>query len=487
MNFRRKESKLIMKWMMGCLAFLILAGSMSYAEAAGDSICHQHTSGCYENQPMHCKDDTEVTTHNEEFNCATCGRVASARVVVETYSCKYMYLKRELRRTAYCYTCGNVVQAKENSVNPIHTRMGSVCVCGMEESTVVAKVTLTAANSSWTKGDVVLNATVTEPVPGKSLAPYSYRFSGGTGSGNSCTVSSNGTYSVTVTAGNGQQAVASLNVGNIDKEAPQITECYVDKTYPVYDSANIVIKATDSLSGLADGAYSFDGGVSFSASNTIQIKSNGTYKIVVKDKVGNQSAKTLTVTCFEKKPEDKPSTPPDTGNSSQQNKPSVPVVKNGSLTAGGQGQTSQKTSEIKEKEKIKETSGTIKNTQPSMTSKAELTEAEKKKQALIEQLKRSDKKVPMDKIPGMYSSLLRYNAEKEAVPTTLNIVKKRTENAYSNQGKMPENLVKNITINEENIGQDGNFAQVSKGIVGIGVLLCIGMVGFLIVFLVKKQ
>ena len=52
---------------------------------------------------------------------------------------------------------------------------------------------------------------------------------------------------------------------------------------------------------------------------------------------------------------------------------------------------------------------------------------------------------------------------------------------------MPENLVKNITLNEENIGQDGNFAQVSKGIVGIGVLLCIGMVGFLIVFLVKKQ
>ena len=119
------------------VVLVMFSGSPIMAVAAEANICHKHTGSCYENQPIHCQDDTEITTFNQDFNCATCGRVASARVVVETYSCKYMYLKRELRRMAYCYTCNSVVQHEEKSVSAIHTRLADVCVCGMEESTVI--------------------------------------------------------------------------------------------------------------------------------------------------------------------------------------------------------------------------------------------------------------------------------------------------------------------------------------------------------------
>lgn len=466
------------------VVLVMFFGSPIMAVAAEANICHKHTGSCYENQPIHCQDDTEITTFNQDFNCATCGRVASARVVVETYSCKYMYLKRELRRMAYCYTCNSVVQHEEKSVSAIHTRLADVCVCGMEESTVIAKVNLSVASSGWTKDNVILKAVVTEPVTGQSLAPYTYTFSGGTANGSSCTVSANGTYSVTVTGNNGQQTTTSVVVNTIDKEAPKITKCYVDKEYPEYESANIVVEASDSLSGLASKAYSFDGGKTYGTSNKLSVTANGTYQIAVKDAVGNCSTKTLTVTCFEKKPEVEPTVKPEVKPSEDTN--TTP----GQNEAGGNESQPSKTGT--EKENIPKESISLdvqKAPAADVTEKEE--EPEKTKEdayaLLKEKLENSAYRVPLQKIPGVYSSFMKYSAEKNAVPMTLNVVTKDTENAYGSNVKAGENLVKSITIEEKNSGSDGSFAQVSKGVVAAGVLLCIGMVGFLIVFLVKKQ
>ena len=78
-------------------------------------------------------------------------------------------------------------------------------------------------------------------------------------------------------------------------------------------------------------------------------------------------------------------------------------------------------------------------------------------------------------IPGIHSSFMKYNAEKSAVPTTLNILSEREEVQYENYYQDEANVMKNNTMN-------GNEAQVSKMVVWIGVLLCIGMLGFLILF-----
>ena len=80
-----------------------------------------------------------------------------------------------------------------------------------------------------------------------------------------------------------------------------------------------------------------------------------------------------------------------------------------------------------------------------------------------------------EEIPGIHSSLLKYNAEKNAVPATLNILSEREETYYDNYYQNNDKLVKNDTKNK-------NVAQVSKMVVWIAVLVCIGMLVFLILF-----
>ena len=93
----------------------------------------------------------------------------------------------------------------------------------------------------------------------------------------------------------------------------------------------------------------------------------------------------------------------------------------------------------------------------------------------------------MEKIPGVHSSLMQYSAEKDSVPTLLGKTAVEGKSAYSKKDTETENLVKNNTLEEENVGENVSFAQVSKGVVAGGVLLCIGMTIFLGVFLVKKM
>lgn len=90
-------------------------------------------------------------------------------------------------------------------------------------------------------------------------------------------------------------------------------------------------------------------------------------------------------------------------------------------------------------------------------------------------------------IPGIYSSVLRTNAEKNAVPTTLNVVSRDVSEPYNNNLQNKEKLVKNSIINEENEELNGNVAQVARIVVGLGILLCIGMGEFLMFLLVKNQ
>lgn len=470
----RKEISLIWKlavsFLICCLIMLVLPMKARAAEA---TICHQHTSDCYQQKAVTCSDKNVVTTHNEEFNCATCGRISSARVVVETYTCEYSDYQREYRRIAYCYGCGGIVQNKQTSAVPTHVRIARVCVCPMTEETVIAKVNFTASTSVWTNEDVVLSAAVTEPASGQSLAPYTYGFSGDDVGNGSWSVGENGSYSVTVTASNGQQTTASLQVNNIDKENPKITECYVDKSYPEYSSANLIVVAEDGLSGLAEKPYSFDGGKTFVGSNSYPVFANGNYTVYVKDCAGNCSTQTIGVTCFAAKTEfTKPSANTSISDGKTQNGVAGVDNSTGSTITGKASGTKQSQEETTQHSE--------------MSTEKEIAE-EERRALMKEKLEQCDSHVSLNEIPGVYSSLMKQNAEKNAVPMTLNVVNEKNETAYSNTGALEENLVKNISINGEKEQPYGTFAQVSKGIVAIGVLLCIGMMGFLIVFLVKKQ
>ena len=469
MNFKNKKIRffresIVLGMLLFSLSFLV-NGTEAYAAEA--VICHEHENRCYEQRQIKCEDRYDISHFYQDMYCEGCQKISSVIVFVETYICDYYGSYREFRRTGHCCNCPTVVFLQEKSESSSHGRPDKVCICGMNTDTVIAKADFNASTTEWTNGDVTLNVAVSEPISGISNAPYTYAFSGGTANGTSCSVSENGTYSVVVTASNGKQMTATLQVGNIDKSAPQIVRCEVDKEYPEYTAANIVLEGTDEGSGLADNAFSFDGGKTFVASGCYPITANGTYSVVVKDKAGNYSSKNLTVSCFAKKQEQ---------SSSSQKPQDVETV-----------QPTESVRPAKTTDTVSD-----ENVKKSQTSKVQTKKEEDGRNSeayvsLKKKMEQSDSKVPLEKIPGIYSSLMRTNAEKNAVPMTLNVVNEKNSNSYSMKPDKTENIVKNISLEETKNGSGGTFAQVTKITVMSGVLLCIGMLAFLVIFLVKKQ
>ncbi len=477
--------KLVCMFMLGTL----MTGFFSIkACAAGDTICHEHQKSCYTTKIVWCDDTKTVSVAEQVFWCNTCGRDAAAKVMIEHYVCAHTGQQRELRRTAVCYSCSNIVYTSQTGETINHYRWGEVCICNMTENTVLAKLGLSLSSSQWTKDNVTLKAVVSQPTNGQSLAPYTYSVSPSVAGGDgNYTITQNGTYTVTVAAANGKTMTAGITVSNIDKQAPIISKCYVNKEYPEYEEADIVIEASDTLSGLAPGAYSFDGGISYGSASTLKIKSNGTYKICVRDKVGNVSVRELKVTCFEKKPEPvKPETTEKPSQSTTQTPATntvtavKPVASTGTVAEKNAGTEAEGEEKSEVKGKVDKENGEPQDDEEAMLRKQLLMKEDSTDLSL-------DGSLSMEDIPGVYSSFWRYKAEGNAVPMTLNVISRENETAFSGGKRETENLVKNFPTDMEKQGANGDFAQVSKAVVAGGVLLCIGMVGFLILLLVKKR
>lgn len=433
-------------------SILIIVSTKSYA--AEGNFLHKHTEKCYEKKMIQCTDKKEIDVFNQEFWCDTCKRTTSARVVVENYVCQYEYSFREERRYAYCYTCGQVVHHTESNGEAVHNRLADVCVCNMTEESVIAKVSVTADKTDWTNQNVYLTANIQE-MGLESIAPFTIQFSGGTQENNRCLVGNNGTYNVTVKAGNGQSVTVSYKVGNIDKTAPKITECYVDKKYPEYQSASIKVAGEDALSGLADKPYSFDGGKTYVAENSYKITQNGTYQICLKDKAGNVSTKKLIVSCFAVKEEKNDSVKNDT-----QTVNKTPTIQNVKKNQD------EKVSENKKQVEVFDT---------------EETEKASQKEQLIKKLEKQS--VPLEKIPGVYSSVMRCQAEKLAVP----VIAHTTKKTDSVQSEIKEANDMTNYVNVVSAEKPQTLSKISKWVVAAGVFACVCMSGVVIMLFTKRM
>lgn len=168
-------------------------------------------------------------------------------------------------------------------------------------------VSLSAAGG-WTRGNVEIVAEAKDGIPAgtnpdvsggdatgsigiSGLALQAYSWDGGnTWTGNSqITVSDNGSYSVIVRDNAGNTAHAEITVSCIDRSAPVITE--VDRQYEEWrqseESMEITVHASDTQSGLAAAAYSFDGGNTWTDNNCYIVTEEGSITIAVRDMLGN--------------------------------------------------------------------------------------------------------------------------------------------------------------------------------------------------------
>lgn len=86
---------------------------------------------------------------------------------------------------------------------------------------------------------------------------------------------------------------SAITVSCIDKEAPVIKSVEVDGDGYVAET-KIVVRAIDNGCGLNEKAYSFNGGA-WKADGELQVRANGIYQVKVRDALGNESVRNITV------------------------------------------------------------------------------------------------------------------------------------------------------------------------------------------------
>ena len=108
-------------------------------------------------------------------------------------------------------------------------------------------------------------------------------------------VSANGNYQVKAFDQLGNESGAhTVNVDCIDTTAPTISSFRINKS-DYCTSAILTVDSSDKESGLHQAAYSFNNGA-WSSSNRFTVTENGTYRVKVRDAVGNEATQSITVT-----------------------------------------------------------------------------------------------------------------------------------------------------------------------------------------------
>ena len=150
---------------------------------------------------------------------------------------------------------------------------------------VAPTLELTADITTPTNGNVVLTATVSD-------GTVEYFADGKWNTGDSLTVSTNGTYQFRVTDVAGNVTSKSFEVTNIDKVAPTL-ELTADITTPT--NGNVVLTAT-----VSDGTVEYFADGKWNTGDSLTVSTNGTYQFRVTDVAGNVTSKSFEVTNIDK-------------------------------------------------------------------------------------------------------------------------------------------------------------------------------------------
>ncbi len=143
-------------------------------------------------------------------------------------------------------------------------------------------INITPSITDWTNKNVRLTVT------GTGISQYKFD-SGSYSATNYKDYSANTTASITVKDSNDKTKTVTYKITNIDKANPVISDVTRSETEWTNDNVTITVNASDVMSGLADTAYSFDGGITWQEDNTYTASENGTFNIIVKDKAGNET------------------------------------------------------------------------------------------------------------------------------------------------------------------------------------------------------
>lgn len=150
----------------------------------------------------------------------------------------------------------------------------------------------------------ILTVTAIDSAVGLAAQAYSWDNGATWTNSNKKTVTANGSYTVKVRDKLGNTAAKSINVNNIDTIPPVIGELKAEPDGTTAQDDNgktwgtkgkLTVKATDEGLGLADKAYSWDGGATWMAENTLTVTENKEYMAIVRDKADNRDSRKTVV------------------------------------------------------------------------------------------------------------------------------------------------------------------------------------------------
>ncbi len=172
-----------------------------------------------------------------------------ATVFADTSEWDYSWGKWTGYKETTTKKCSFIIPAKDVTLTATATR----------RDIIGPAVTMTQSPENWTNGEVVITAVATdrpttdvkpEDNVGLPDAPYSWQDESSYGTGNTLTVSENGTYTVYVRDKNGNVTGASHTVGNIDRIKPVIGG--LENFMEAFEQGNTTVTLTfqDEASGI---------------------------------------------------------------------------------------------------------------------------------------------------------------------------------------------------------------------------------------------
>ena len=258
---------------------------------AGEEVffTHTHVEGsCYKYNIESCSNHT--SRHGQEyknFHCTKCGTSTKHNVEADTWYCPLNNMTWQQNGFAQCINCGTFHSTWTGAPNGTHTYESRQIVCQIPEGQRTTGIIITA-DDSWTNQSVLLR--VSTNILHQDLTNDSIDFSWGS---TERVVQENGTYTVNAVNSAGQTITGSITINCLDKIPPVINNAIGDTSNMTHNSIPVLLDAIDAESGLAEMAFSFDGGNSYNNNCNFTVTDGVDVVCVVRDKAGNTATKTV--------------------------------------------------------------------------------------------------------------------------------------------------------------------------------------------------
>lgn len=293
--------------MAGVLSLTLLAGNVVTLQAA--DFRHVHTDACYKQGMGPCNAKHQQSTRNTitTAHCTNCNASTTQTMYVNWDHCYGTGQDFELGGWRTCNQCGSRTYQWGGSSAGKHEIPQKVLSCGKSDA-ARGRLWVRNATPEWTTGEVTLEAGVQILESGFALHSEPYSWDGKTSwSGQtSIRAGENGSYNVYARAKDGSVVSESIRVENIDRTAPVLAG--VKRSEETWTREDVVLTLTakdlqpdgKEGCGLAEQAYSYDGGVSFTDETVMTVSGNGSYEVMLTDSLGNRGTVPVTVENIDK-------------------------------------------------------------------------------------------------------------------------------------------------------------------------------------------